>query len=468
MTMSTPADVLNLIKSITGKGVLSFQFIERGADQVDGYAAVEKMAATYKWLAGIGGDLYWYDAPLSVAADSTFITKYAIPYVQAGGLATLCASMPNPTTGNGQADTTVNGTDLMTPGTRTYDNFQTIIKQIGACLKPAADAGIPLKTRFFHELNGQWFWWGNLTDQQFVWAYQQLHDYLTKTLGYTNLLFCLALNAGLSSTLPFPKSRYPGDSYVDIFGIDGYTDFPADLANDVTWINQNYPNKPVWLSEFGSGSPSGGDTSFDMEVLVAALKAMPSVYGFQQWWSANSGIGWGIELDQDLPAFFKDPYVLWRDDVARLLGQASSQPTTPTPTPTPPATIVTTATDGSGVVWTLDSAGILYRNGVELQGGEDTAALAVVNGVPWMQDIKSKDWFTYVGGTFVPQNTAPPTGPIPTPTPVPTPPPTPSSMLTATDKQALLNQINGALSDAGNVVAELHTLKTKIQAIAAA
>jgi hypothetical protein len=313
--MPAASDVLALTQGVRGQRAVSFQFIERGTDPTYGFAAVEKLAATGKWLAGIGGDLYYFNAPASFAPDPTFVRNYAIPYVQAGGLATLCVSMPNPATGGGLTDTRISGTDIIKPGTPTNTAFTAMLAKIGDCLAPAAQAGIPLILRPFHELNGDWFWWGNLDDATMATLWRQVHDYLTVTRGFTNLLFCFCVNAGVSSGIPLNAARYPGDAYVDTIGLDAYTSQPTQLAADVTMLTTRFPTKPIWLSEFGSGSPTGGDTSFSMATLIAALKLMPQIWGWQNWWSANTGTGWGIELEQTgLSSFFTDPYVAFRGD----------------------------------------------------------------------------------------------------------------------------------------------------------
>jgi mannan endo-1,4-beta-mannosidase len=319
--LPTHADILAMIHSIQGRHTLSFQFIERGGDPQHGFAAIERLHQTHgEWLAGIGGDLYWFNAPASVPAEPTFVRDYAIPYIEAGGLATLCCSMPNPFTGGGLHDPTIGadgGRDIITPGTPTYDAFRDLLRQLGDCIAPAAAADAPLICRFYHEIQGPWFWWGCLEDGIMAEVWRQTRDYLVNTRGFQNLLFCFCANSGVSSTLPLHDARYPGDDYVDLLGLDGYTSDPHGLQGDVRELVGRFPGKPIWLSEFGSGSPSGGDLAFRQPTLIDAHKtAFPEVFGFQQWWSANAaGPGWGIELMQDQAAFFADPYVLFRDDL---------------------------------------------------------------------------------------------------------------------------------------------------------
>jgi endoglucanase len=118
-------------------------------------------------------------------------------------------------------------------------------------------------------------------------------------------------------------------------------------------------------------------------------------------------------------------------------------PPTPTPTPTPtPSGYVTpnsggSVTDGSGNVFTMDTAGDILMNGTMVADSSGTASITVVNGVLWAQDAATLVWYTYTGGFFVSQGSAtpgpstptPPTPPTPTPTvPTPTtPPPTPTT-----------------------------------------
>lgn len=75
----------------------------------------------------------------------------------------------------------------------------------------------PLTFRPFHEMNGNWFWWGcdNCSPEEYIKLYQLTVNYI-RAQGVDNVLFVWS---------PDKKARmdyYPGDDYVDILGLDIY------------------------------------------------------------------------------------------------------------------------------------------------------------------------------------------------------------------------------------------------------
>jgi mannan endo-1,4-beta-mannosidase len=79
------------------------------------------------------------------------------------------------------------------------------------------ELGFPLIYRPFHEMTGDWFWWGtaNCSPDEFVKLYRLTVDYLRMN-GIRNALYAWAPDK--STDMRF----YPGDDYVDIIGYDGY------------------------------------------------------------------------------------------------------------------------------------------------------------------------------------------------------------------------------------------------------
>ncbi len=75
----------------------------------------------------------------------------------------------------------------------------------------------PLIFRPFHEMNGDWFWWGtdNCTAKEYQKIFRLTVDYL-RAQNVKNLLYAWSVN--VDATFKF----YPGDDYVDILGLDSY------------------------------------------------------------------------------------------------------------------------------------------------------------------------------------------------------------------------------------------------------
>lgn len=112
------------------------------------------------------------------------------------------------------------------------------IASVVSNLRGSDDKLIPIIFRPFHEFDGSWFWWGAsfCTAQEYKTAYQFTVDYLKNTKGVHNILYAFSPNDSYTTSAGY-LSRYPGDAYVDVLGMDNYSDFEnkgqagADQAN---------------------------------------------------------------------------------------------------------------------------------------------------------------------------------------------------------------------------------------------
>ena len=98
---------------------------------------------------------------------------------------------------------------------------------------------IPVIFRPFHEFDGSWFWWGAefSTADEYKTAFKFTVDYLKNIKGVHNVLYSFSPDNSYDTETKY-LSRYPGDTYVDILGMDNYWDLRngtgqagADLAN---------------------------------------------------------------------------------------------------------------------------------------------------------------------------------------------------------------------------------------------
>ena len=101
-----------------------------------------------------------------------------------------------------------------------------IAKFISKCVDINGER-IPMIFRPFHEDNGNWFWWGRefLPDEDYVALFRYTVDYLMGDKGVDNFAVAYSPNGAISSSDEY-LSRYPGDEYVDILGLDLYHDKP--------------------------------------------------------------------------------------------------------------------------------------------------------------------------------------------------------------------------------------------------
>lgn len=81
---------------------------------------------------------------------------------------------------------------------------------------------IPILFRPFHELTGDWFWWGkgHCTPAEYVQLWKYTVDYLKDTKQVHNLLYVYCTDR--FTTEAEYMERYPGDGYVDVLAFDFY------------------------------------------------------------------------------------------------------------------------------------------------------------------------------------------------------------------------------------------------------
>lgn len=123
---------------------------------------------------------------------------------------------------------------------------------------------IPIVFRPFHEMNGNWFWWGagcsGFTPADYRSLYQLTVDYIKQRTN--NVLFCWSPNSPVNSSVI--SNYYPGDAYVDVLGLDIY-ELSADPFRQYMGAIVDYAqghDKVAVLSETGYRNDTGnGETA---------------------------------------------------------------------------------------------------------------------------------------------------------------------------------------------------------------
>ena len=113
--------------------------------------------------------------------------------------------------------------DLTTEGTELNDRWKSQVDVVAYFLKQLRDAGIPVIWRPYHEMNGDWFWWGARPgDDGYRKLYRMLYDRLTNYHRINNLLWVFNANEIGSPNVGDYADFYPGHDYVDILATDIY------------------------------------------------------------------------------------------------------------------------------------------------------------------------------------------------------------------------------------------------------
>ncbi len=140
--------------------------------------------------------------------------------------------------------------DVLTPGTALYLKWCAQVDAIAVFLKQLDDAHVPVLWRPYHEMNGDWFWWGGRTGQYSTIAlYRQLFDRLVNHHHLTNLIWVWSVDRVSKPGMEHEK-YFPGIDFVDILALDVYgNDFAQSYYDSLVHLAQG---KPVTLGEVGN------------------------------------------------------------------------------------------------------------------------------------------------------------------------------------------------------------------------
>ncbi|MFH0760794.1 MAG: glycosyl hydrolase [Bacteroidota bacterium] len=130
-----------------------------------------------------------------------------------------------------------------------YKAMVSDIDIIATWLKALKNADIPILFRPLHEASGKWFWWGAKGPEPCKALWKLIFDRLTVYHGINNLIWVWTTDAKDDNL-----DWYPGDNYVDILGVDIYSQ-NGDFSSQVLTfdkIRETFSGKKmVTLSENG-------------------------------------------------------------------------------------------------------------------------------------------------------------------------------------------------------------------------
>jgi mannan endo-1,4-beta-mannosidase len=199
--------------------------------------------------------------------------------------------------------------DILTPGTVLYKQWIKQVDEIAKFLKQLQDAKVPVLWRPYHEMNGDWFWWGGRYEGKYTTAalYRQIFDRMVKYHKLNNLIWVWSVDRPSQPGREFLK-YYPGTKYLDILAIDIYgNDFNQTYYDGLKALSEG---KPITLAEVGN-PPSN-------EVLN---KQPDWVY-----WVVWAGMARGTSLDE-YEKLMANPHVVFMEDQAYLNGTAEYRKT---------------------------------------------------------------------------------------------------------------------------------------------
>lgn len=169
--------------------------------------------------------------------DFGLMREAAIKHYERGGIVTISWHLRNPLTGGDAWDVSSDKVvESILPGGEKHEYFMGWLDKVAtylASLKDSKGQQIPIIFRPWHEHTGGWFWWGTgiCTAEQYNALWAMTYDYIVKERGIEELVWAISPGAA-DKDFEVWESRYPGDEYVDIVGLDGYcpTYLPQEAA----------------------------------------------------------------------------------------------------------------------------------------------------------------------------------------------------------------------------------------------
>jgi mannan endo-1,4-beta-mannosidase len=199
---------------------------------------------------------------------------------------------------------------LLSPGTDLNMRWRRQVDRIAGYLKELQDAGVPVLFRPYHEMNGNWFWWGGRPGPDGSAAlYRQIYDRYVHVHHLNNLVWVWNVNSP-SGSAGSVADYFPGSAYADVLTMDIYGPFSQEFYDQMIALADPL-HKPIALAEIGA-MPS-----------LTTLAAQPRWAYFMMW----SGFAEGANSLDQLKVIFHAPNIANRGD--SRLSMPLAAPTTP-------------------------------------------------------------------------------------------------------------------------------------------
>ena len=184
--------------------------------------------------------------------------------------------------------------DLITPGTKINEKWKSQVDVIAFFLKQLQNANVPVLWRPYHEMNGEWFWWGQREGENgYQKLYRMLYDRLVNYHGINNLIWVFNGNEMRGEVKSY-KPFYPGDDVVDILATDVYSQ--QYFQHDYDELIELAGNRPIALGEVG------------LPPAVELLQRQPRWTWFMKW---NGYISWRDNIDEIRKTYESDEVITW-------------------------------------------------------------------------------------------------------------------------------------------------------------
>lgn len=237
--------------------------------------------------------------------------EVVIAYWKQGGLVTVGVHLYNPANpkGGGLRDKGVDLDNLLKEGTETHTRWVQQLDLLAAGLQELKEAGVVVLWRPFHEMNGGWFWWGAQDPGAFIRVWRHMFDYFTKIKKLDNLLWVYGPNHGQKT-----GAYYPGEGYVDLVGLDAYTDF-IDPDHIKGYEEVAQLGKPFGFTEYGPHGSRNPPGDYDYLRFITGIKQhFPQTVFFMSW-----NAKWSLARNNNTKELLEHPWIVNREDLPKGL-----------------------------------------------------------------------------------------------------------------------------------------------------
>lgn len=196
-----------------------------------------------------------------------------------GGVITISWHARSPSgAAKGAWDTTHGTVASIIPGGSHHALYKSWLDKLAAfflSLKGSKGEAIPVLFRPFHELTGNWFWWGRnaCSPEEYKILWRFTASYLKEEKKVHNLLYVYNTSGDFKTKEEFLE-RYPGDDIVDLISFDAYQ-YDDPVTSD--WFIRNTNAQLGMINEIAQ----------EKNKLTAFAETGYETIPYTNWWTAT-------------------------------------------------------------------------------------------------------------------------------------------------------------------------------------
>jgi mannan endo-1,4-beta-mannosidase len=268
------------------------------------------------------------------------IIKRAVEAYERGAVLTFCWHSDNPLNGESawvsKTQPVGNTVKELLPGGNAFQAYKDNLKKIAEAarlMKTASGVAVPIIFRPFHEMEGDWFWWGrkHRTGEEFKQMWKFTVEYLRDSLQVHNFLYAYSTDCQFNTREEYLLD-YPGDNYVDLLGMDDYWDFRHDGSNNPELAAKKLKIMSDIAIEKGklaafteTGLESIPDSCWFTKTLLPVLKSKNAKLAYVMLWRNASNMQNhfyapfpGHPSVPDFIKFYQDEYTWFENDLKNM------------------------------------------------------------------------------------------------------------------------------------------------------